>query len=170
MKLFVRATIENDNGDGVAGLYVLPPPSQEGVCELRSGVLHRSKARCDLFENYQVQKLQMTDLLIATEEELRILTKSEREIYDDYRNRGKTREEICKERDITDATFRDHFAQAEKKIRRFRRIQENPQAFMKENTEGESIDILRGGKRYKRKEKPQHPQWDSERVADWSTC
>lgn len=112
----------------------------------------------------------MTDLLIATEEELRILTKSEREIYDDYRNRGKTREEICLERDITDATFRDHFAQAEKKIRRYRRVKENPQAFMKENEHGESIDILRGGKKYKRDPKPQHAQWDSQRVSDWSTC
>jgi len=107
-------------------------------------------------------------IIIATEEELRILTKSEREVYDDYRQRGKTREDICIERGITEETFRSHLNRAEEKMRTYRRMRENPQAFMAEGKDGISTDVLRGGKKYRRK--PPQVQWDSEKAGEWGTC
>jgi hypothetical protein len=65
-------------------------------------------------------------IIIATDEELWLLTKMERIVYESFRLRGKTKEMICEEQKITPATFRNHWTRAMKKILDGRKIMENP--------------------------------------------
>lgn len=79
----------------------------------------------------------MTDYIVASRDELKLLTKTERLIYEAFRHEGKTKEVICEEQGITDETFRSHWSRALKKIRERRLIIENPQRFI-----GGDKDIL----------------------------
>lgn len=76
--------------------------------------------------------------LIPTEEELRILTKTERWVYQKFRFEGWTKEEICAERRMSAETFRGHWSRATNKLKRHRQLTENPQHFLMQNK-----DVLR---------------------------
>lgn len=69
----------------------------------------------------------MSTLLIPTGEELRVLSKMELRIYEMYRLKGRTKEQICEEMHITRETFRGHWSRAQNKLRRQRLMTENPQ-------------------------------------------
>lgn len=72
----------------------------------------------------------MSLIVVATTEELRLLTKQERLVYELYRHEGKKKEEICIELKITSETFRRYWWSAIKKIIEHRRLTANPQLFM----------------------------------------
>ena len=82
----------------------------------------------------------MSDLLIATVDELRLLTKREREVYEMFRHEGLKKEEICKRLHVGLEAFRRYWWSATKKIRRHRQMTENPQYFLSRGK-----DILGGG-------------------------
>ena len=68
----------------------------------------------------------MTDLFIATTEELRKLTKREREVYEMERHQGMSREKICEELGIKEETRRSHLARGTKKVMEIRAEFETP--------------------------------------------
>ena len=82
----------------------------------------------------------MSDLLIATVDELRLLTKREREVYEMFRHEGLRKEEICLKLHVGKEAFRRYWWSAVKKIRRHRQLTENPQYFL-----ARGHDILGGG-------------------------
>jgi len=65
-------------------------------------------------------------IIIATDEELWLLTKSERRVYEMYRLKGRTKEQICDELQINIRTFDNHWSKAVKKILDHRKLMENP--------------------------------------------
>lgn len=81
----------------------------------------------------------MSIIVVATVDELRLLTKQERLVYEMYRHEGKTREAICTELKIGKDGFRRHWWSAIKKIIAHRKLTENPQHFL-----AQGRDILRG--------------------------
>jgi len=81
-------------------------------------------------------------MIIATDEELWLLTKSERRVYEMYRLKGLTKEQICVELNINQRTFDNHWSKAMKKITDHRKLMENP---LKEIAKGN--DILRTSSR-----------------------
>jgi hypothetical protein len=84
----------------------------------------------------------MNTFLIATAEELRGLTKAERDVYEMYRLEGMKKDAICEKLGITIDTFMCHWHRGMRKIARARDMAENPQSFMRKGTRG--TDVLRG--------------------------
>ncbi len=78
-------------------------------------------------------------LIIATIEELRLLTKREREVYEMFRSEGLRRDEICAKLHLNKESFRRYWWSAVKKIRMHRRMTENPQWYL-----ARGRDILAG--------------------------
>jgi hypothetical protein len=72
----------------------------------------------------------MSQIVVATTDELRLLTKRERQIYELYRHEGKTREEICAALKIGKDAFRRYWWSAIKRIQEHRKLTQNPQYFM----------------------------------------
>ena len=81
----------------------------------------------------------MSIVVIATIEELRLLTKQERRVYEMYRLEGKTKEAIIAELNVGKDAFRRYWWSAIKKIIEHRRLTENPQHFL-----AQGRDILGG--------------------------
>lgn len=81
----------------------------------------------------------MTLIVVATTDELRLLTKQERMVYEMYRHEGRKREEICAKMDINGETFRRYWWSAIRKIIQHRKTTENPQSFL-----AQGKDILGG--------------------------
>ena len=75
--------------------------------------------------------------LIAIQEELKLLTRAEENIYRMFRINGFKRDIICEKMGITEATFRKHWRNAQKKISDYRILHENPQIYLEKN-----IDVL----------------------------
>lgn len=72
----------------------------------------------------------MSEIIVATVDELRILTKRERQVYEMFRHEGKTKEEICRELRFNKDAFRRYWWAAMKKIREHRQLTQNPQYFL----------------------------------------
>ncbi len=86
----------------------------------------------------------MSKYFVASSDELRLLTKMERDVYEMYRCDGKTREEICVHFSISKETFRSHWSRAVRKIEKHRLLLDNPLAFLREVEQKEKRDIFRG--------------------------
>lgn len=91
----------------------------------------------------------MSLIVVATTEELRLLTKQERNVYELYRHEGKRREEICELLGITGETFRRYWWSAIKKIIGYRRMTQNPQSYL-----AQGRDILGGDVRLSSRVRP----------------
>lgn len=84
----------------------------------------------------------MSQYFVATPEELRLLTKQERNVYEMFRLEGKKREDIAELLEVSLATVTSHWSRAVNKIERHRLLMQNPLAFINEKKQG-GVDIFR---------------------------
>lgn len=72
----------------------------------------------------------MSQYFVADPEELRLLSKKERDVYEMYRLEGKTKDQIAEALGIELATVNSHWSRAINKIERHRLLLQNPLAFI----------------------------------------
>lgn len=90
-----------------------------------------------------------TTIVVATNEELALLTAQEERVYRRYRHEGKKFKEIADELKIKEKAVRERWNAAMKKIRQNRDLTENPQYFI-----ARGRDVLQGQQGYGLHEAP----------------